>query len=130
MEISTLTLNLRALDLLVVKEDRPTEGDAREDDKHLPLITLDEVSWHDTLDDCWIVVCDYVYDCTDFLKNHPGGPDVLLEYAGRDASLAFIGTGHSKSANRLLKKFLIGELPPHERIFRTANGIKIGTDIH
>lgn len=30
------------------------------------VITLDEVSWHDTLDDCWIVIYDRVYDITDF----------------------------------------------------------------
>lgn len=92
----------------------------------LPIISLDEVAWHDTIDDCWLVICDYVYDCTKFVKNHPGGQDVLLEYAGRDATLAFVGSGHSQPANRLLEKFLIGELPASERIFRTANGIKIG----
>lgn len=122
MEISTLTLSLRAIDLLTGGQ----EEDAAAKKKLLPIITLDEVAWHDTHDDCWIVVCDYVYDCTDFLKSHPGGQDVLLEYAGRDASLAFVGTGHSQTADRLLKKFLIGELPAHERIFRTPNGIKIG----
>lgn len=30
-------------------------------------ITLDEVSWHDTPGDCWIIVYDRVYDITDFL---------------------------------------------------------------
>lgn len=30
------------------------------------VITLDEVSWHDTPDDCWIVIYDRVYDITDF----------------------------------------------------------------
>lgn len=31
------------------------------------IITLEEVSWHDTPKDCWIVVYDRVYDVTDFL---------------------------------------------------------------
>lgn len=30
-------------------------------------ITLEEVSWHDTPGDCWIIVYDRVYDVTDFL---------------------------------------------------------------
>lgn len=30
-------------------------------------ITLDEVAWHDTPGDCWIIVYDRVYDITDFL---------------------------------------------------------------
>lgn len=31
-------------------------------------ITLEEVSWHDTPGDCWIIVYDRVYDITDFLN--------------------------------------------------------------
>lgn len=31
-------------------------------------ITLDEVSYHDTMQDCWIVLYDRVYDITDFLE--------------------------------------------------------------
>lgn len=81
-------------------------------------ITLDEVSYHDTMQDCWIVLYDRVYDITDFLEMHPGGHDVLLEHAGRDATIAFIGTGHSKAAFASLKMYEIGELPSHERIYR------------
>lgn len=81
-------------------------------------ITLDEVSYHDTMQDCWIVLYDRVYDITDFLEMHPGGHDVLLEHAGRDATIAFIGTGHSKAAFASLKMYEIGELPPHEHIYR------------
>ncbi|XP_076393238.1 cytochrome b5 isoform X2 [Megachile rotundata] len=97
----------------------------REEQKLLRTINLDEVAWHDTHDNCWIVVHDFVYDCTEFLKNHPGGSDVILEYAGRDATLAFIGTGHSSVAKQSLERYLIGELPPEERIFRVPNGVKI-----
>jgi len=88
-------------------------------------ITLDEVSWHDAADDCWLVICDYVYDCTEFLRNHPGGQDVLMEYAGRDATLAFVSTGHSAVARASLDRYKIGELPPEERIFRAPDGVKL-----
>lgn len=91
----------------------------------LRTIHLHEVAWHDALDNCWLVIHDYVYDCTDFLKSHPGGQDVLLEYAGRDATLAFIGTGHSTIARKTLDQYKIGELPPEERIFRVPDGVKI-----
>lgn len=30
------------------------------------IITLEEVSWHDNYDDCWVVIYDRVYDITDF----------------------------------------------------------------
>lgn len=31
-------------------------------------ITLDEVAEHDTLNDCWIIIYDRVYNITKFLK--------------------------------------------------------------
>lgn len=91
----------------------------------LRTINLAEVAWHDTPGDCWLVIYDYVYDCTEFLKSHPGGQDVLVEYAGRDATLAFIGTGHSAVARATLERYIIGELPLKERLFRTPNGLKV-----
>lgn len=93
--------------------------------EELKTINLDEVAWHDTVDNCWVVIYDFVYDCTDFLKNHPGGSDVILEYAGRDATLAFVGTGHSRAARLSLERYLIGELPQAERIFRVQNGVRV-----
>ncbi|XP_043470450.1 nitrate reductase [NADH]-like [Leptopilina heterotoma] len=108
-----------------IVRNRIIRGKSREEEENLQPISLDEVAWHDTTDDCWIVVYDYVYDCTDFVKNHPGGQDIILEYAGRDATLAFIGTGHSKVAKQNLERYLIGELPLSERIFRTPDGVKI-----
>jgi cytochrome b involved in lipid metabolism len=142
MELSTLTLHFSGLNILE-QSLRVTRGSGNnspestrckgskclcvgdDTEQKIPIISLNEVSWHDTVNDCWLVICDYVYDCTDFIYKHPGSQDVMLEYAGRDATLAFIGTGHSKHAKRLLQKLLIGELPACERIFRTQNGIKI-----
>lgn len=135
MDLSGLNLSFGALDILdrwkkykrpIVNESAENSANNEKIEKTVPIISLDEVAWHDTIDDCWLVICDYVYDCTDFLRSHPGGQDILVEYAGRDATLAFIGYGHSKGAKRILEKYLIGELPLSERIFRTENGIKIG----
>lgn len=97
----------------------------KEKKTELRLISLDEIAWHDTPDDCWFAIYDYVYDCTSFIRDHPGGDDVLLDYAGRDATLAFIGAGHSKFAQKILERYLIGELPPNERLFRIAGGVKV-----
>ncbi|CAL7935952.1 unnamed protein product [Xylocopa violacea] len=106
---------------------KPEENNTTDDVqlKQLRTIALDEVAWHDTPDNCWVVVHDFVYDCTELLRSHPGGSDVILEYAGRDATLAFVGTGHSATARLSLERHLIGELPPEERIFRVPNGVKI-----
>ncbi|OXG83823.1 L-lactate dehydrogenase (cytochrome) [Cryptococcus neoformans Gb118] len=34
----------------------------------------------------WIVVHGNVYDVSDFLDEHPGGADIILKYAGKDAT--------------------------------------------
>lgn len=99
--------------------------DKKRSSKNLRTINLKEVAWHDSQDDCWVTIYDYVYDCTQFLERHPGGADVLMEYAGRDATLAFVGSGHSEVAKQMLDKYLIGELPVNERIFRIHGGVKI-----
>ncbi|XP_033334947.2 uncharacterized protein LOC117225475 isoform X1 [Megalopta genalis] len=110
---------------MVLKQTKEEPKPSEKKIENLKTINLDEVAWHDTADSCWIVIHDFVYDCTDFLKNHPGGSDVILEYAGRDATLSFIGSGHSKAARLSLERYLIGELPPEERIFRVPDGLKI-----
>ncbi|XP_023016114.1 cytochrome b5 [Leptinotarsa decemlineata] len=89
------------------------------------VITIKEVSCHDEASDCWIIIYDRVYDVTDFLDEHPGGADLLLEFAGREASSAFRGSGHSSQALRALDRFCVGELPMHERIFRKPGGYKL-----
>lgn len=107
---------------------RQVERGKCRDSNCLAIITLDQLAWHDSTDDCWVAIYDYVYDCTEFLNKHPGGAEVLAEYAGRDATLAFIGSGHTQAATRLLDKYLIGELPLNERLFRKLDGIKIITN--
>lgn len=109
-----------------IKEQRQRANlNEKKSHNELRTIHLDEVAWHDASNDCWLVIYDYVYDCTEFLKNHPGGQDILLEYAGRDATLAFVGTGHSAVARITLDQYKIGELPLKERIFRVPDGVKI-----
>ncbi|KAI5839008.1 FMN-dependent dehydrogenase-domain-containing protein [Morchella snyderi] len=52
-------------------------------------ITTDDVSKHSTQSDCWMTVRGTVYDVTEFLQQHPGGPQALLAYAGADATGAY-----------------------------------------
>ncbi|XP_025064926.1 cytochrome b5 type B [Alligator sinensis] len=43
---------------------------------------------------------------------HPGGEEVLLEQAGRDATESFEDVGHSIDAREMLKQYYIGEVHP------------------
>jgi len=37
------------------------------------LLSVEEISKHNTLEDCWIVVDGKVWDMTEFAPEHPGG---------------------------------------------------------
>ncbi len=85
--------------------------------EELPVISLDQVAEHCYSQDAWMVIFDKVYDVTEFLHEHPGGVDVMQEYIGYDASLAFRSVGHSEDAVTMLADYLIGELPENERLY-------------
>ena len=84
----------------------------------LELVSLEEVSWHGSREDAWLVLYDRVYEVTDYLatSRHPGGEDVILEYLGHDATLAFRSVAHSRAAFRGLQQYCVGILPPDERL--------------
>ena len=50
------------------------------------IYTEEEVAKHAAEDDCWITVHGKVYDVTKFLDDHPGGPEIITDLAGKDAS--------------------------------------------
>ncbi|KAK4535601.1 hypothetical protein CDCA_CDCA05G1626 [Cyanidium caldarium] len=72
--------------------------------------TAAEVAEHNNSKSCWMIIAGKVYAVERFLSEHPGGEDVLLETAGRDATREFEDVGHSKSAREQLNEFFIGDL--------------------
>uniref|UniRef100_A0A336LQE5 Cytochrome b5 n=2 Tax=Culicoides sonorensis TaxID=179676 RepID=A0A336LQE5_CULSO len=79
------------------------------------LFTLAEVAQHNTNRSTWLCIHNNVYDVTEFLNEHPGGEEVLLEQAGKEATEAFEDVGHSTDARDLMKKYKVGELVESER---------------
>ncbi|KAF2766415.1 hypothetical protein EJ03DRAFT_278165 [Teratosphaeria nubilosa] len=53
------------------------------------LISVEEISQHNTPEDCWIVVDGKIWDITDFAPEHPGGGEIIWKHAGRDASTSY-----------------------------------------
>lgn len=59
--------------------------------KRWPLLVLtrEEVSKHCTPNDLWVVLCGRVFDISPYLDFHPGGAEIILEYAGQDITVPF-----------------------------------------
>lgn len=77
--------------------------------------TLDEVAKHNSATDCWMAIGGKVYDVTDYISVHHGGP-IIVKGCGIDASYLFenrptakLGM-HPESAKIILKTKYIGEL--------------------
>lgn len=80
----------------------------------LKEFTLDEVKAHGTASDCWMIIREdgerRVYDVTAFLDDHPGGPEIMIDLAGQDATDEFEDIGHSNDARAQLKTLLVGKV--------------------
>lgn len=72
-------------------------------------ITLNQVERHTSTSSCWMIINNKVYDITQFLDEHPGGEDILLESSGRDATREFEDVGHSDEARAQLDELVIGD---------------------
>lgn len=49
-----------------------------------------------------------MYNVTEYVRDHPGGVDVLIDVAGKDATDAYDEVGHSEDADEILQAYLIG----------------------
>ncbi|CAK9043024.1 Acyl-lipid (8-3)-desaturase B (Delta(5) fatty acid desaturase B) (Delta-5 fatty acid desaturase B), partial [Durusdinium trenchii] len=74
--------NLRAPQPISHPTVQPTRSRER---SAMASITREEVAKHNKAEDAWIIVDGDVYDVTKFAGVHPGGTQILLEYAGKDA---------------------------------------------
>ncbi|CAH0482088.1 unnamed protein product [Peronospora belbahrii] len=94
-----------------------TETSTSETPVTAPIVkefTLEDVKSHNTAEDCWMIIRDEgirkVYDVTAFLNDHPGGPEIMVDVAGKDATEEFEDIGHSNDARTQLKNYEIGQI--------------------
>merc|ERR1712087_557203 len=71
---------------------------------------LSEIKSHNTKKSSWMVIHNKVYNITDFISDHPGGEEVLLDLAGQECTEAFEDIGHSNDARDILADLFIGDL--------------------
>ena len=65
------------------------------------LITVTELAKHNKKGDCWVSIDGKVFDVSTFIKDHPGGQQILLRQGGTECSELF----HEFHNKRVLKKF-------------------------
>ncbi|KAH8701521.1 cytochrome b5-like heme/steroid binding domain-containing protein [Talaromyces proteolyticus] len=73
-------------------------------------LTHADVAEHTDRHNLWMIIHENVLDLCQFIKEHPGGEEVLMDQAGKDASAAFDNVGHSPEARDILKTLTIGVL--------------------
>ncbi|KAL7410430.1 putative cytochrome b5 [Mrakia frigida] len=87
----------------VVSEPAPVSA-------HSPnKITQADLEKHAEIKDMWLLISGKVYDTTAFLDEHPGGDEVIICEAGKDATEAFEDVGHSEEARKLLEPMFVGD---------------------
>ncbi|KAK9891783.1 hypothetical protein WA026_016580 [Henosepilachna vigintioctopunctata] len=73
--------------------------------------TLEEIAEHCYPENLWIIISKKVYDVTEFQFMHPGGADLLLEYAGANATQPFLALHeHSDIAHEIMERCYIGDV--------------------
>lgn len=79
--------------------------------QELKEISKAELAKHNTKEDLWFIIHNKVYDVTKYQTEHPGGIDVLMQFAADDASEIFEATSLSDEARKKLDKLIVGQLP-------------------
>jgi 4-hydroxysphinganine ceramide fatty acyl 2-hydroxylase len=77
----------------------------------LPSIPPAEIAAKNSAESCYVTVGTRVFDITDFVEDHPGGPGLILEYGGKDVKDIMedhMSHAHSEAAHEILEEHLIG----------------------
>lgn len=106
---ATATFALAVAALWVGQRSSPERSSAQQ-----PSYSLEEVAKHSESTDCWMAIGNRVHDLTAYVPGHPAAEEVIVEWCGRDATLAFEtknrGSRHSPRAHELLREYEIGLL--------------------
>jgi cytochrome b involved in lipid metabolism len=96
----------------------------------VPSVYLENIHKHLNKDKqhC-IVLYGFVVDVTDYLEEHPGGSEILLDYCGvlshEGATKAFVDIGHTNEATKLIGKYAIYKLAEKIEPYRRLNSIRV-----
>lgn len=66
-----------------------------------------------------------VYDITEYVRDHPGGTDVLLDSAGSDATKEYLDVGHSEDADAIMESYCIGVLKDAPKVDKAKSVVRL-----
>ncbi|KAL4934491.1 fatty acid alpha-hydroxylase [Aspergillus undulatus] len=98
----------------------------------LPTFTPAEVESHNSAKSCYVTLGSKVYDITSFVEDHPGGGDLVLEYAGKDVTEILRDTvshEHSESAYEILEDNLVGFIDEASQPVYASTGLSTEEDL-
>ena len=81
--------------------------------KRVRIYTAEDVAQHNTTANCWVSRRGKIYDVSAFLPDHPGGDDLILNYAGKDIEEVMKDRDeheHSDSAYDMLEEYVVGKI--------------------
>lgn len=89
-----------------------TQGQSGQNSTGSSSITLEELSKHNSEEDCWVVYKSKVYDLTSWLPKHPGSAVAIMPYCGtQEFETAFKRQhGNSKASLFFNVAKLIGDI--------------------
>lgn len=79
--------------------------------------SIKQVEKHASQDSCWVIYQDKVFDVTEFMQDHPGGDDLIMDYAGKDVTSVMkdvLEHEHSDSAYEILSEYCVGSVVEKE----------------
>lgn len=86
LSLMGMIITLASSDIIQLDSNQKKENQSSEKEG----VTVEDVQYHNSVErGVWVVINGYVYDLTEFLSAHPGGPDIIKKYAGKDASEIF-----------------------------------------
>lgn len=83
------------------------------------VFSMADVAKHNTPKSLWLTYNNSVYDLTSFEEDHPGGPELILKYAGKDMGDVMADPEehvHSRGAYEMLAEYRIGRVGGVEKI--------------
>lgn len=83
--------------------------------------TAEEIAKHNSASDCWVIVKNVVLDLTEFLDDHPGGRESIINFAGKDATESFDMLHEDDVIRRYAPKCVLGRLKGESPFLKVKN---------